>query len=168
MRRFALRTCVPRVTICVALAASTTGLAVAGCGGGDDNQSEVNQLREELERLKDDANAREVARLRGQIARQRKEIADLKRQLASKDEGSGGDGSKVPSSGSTPCGDGLSVNSATSCSFARNVRDAYRDSGGASEIDVYSPVTKRTYTMRCSGGVTTVCTGGNNAAVYIR
>jgi hypothetical protein len=71
-------------------------------------------------------------------------------------------------SGSSSCGDGLSVNSVTTCPFARSVRDSYEASGGASVIDAYSPAAGQTYTMRCQSGVTTVCTGGNNAAVYIR
>ena len=70
--------------------------------------------------------------------------------------------------GSTSCENGLSVNSVTSCSFARSVRDAYDTSGGASSIDAFSPVTGQTYTMRCSGAIPVVCTGGNSAAVYIR
>jgi len=84
-------------------------------------------------------------------------------------------GTSTGSSGSTSsptagasCGDGVSVNSVTTCPFARNVRDAYQSSGGASVIDVYSPVTGQTYTMNCTGGVPTVCRGGNNAVVYIR
>jgi hypothetical protein len=168
MRQPALQTSFSLLAVLVAGTASLAGVALAGCGGGDDNQSEVDRLREEVQQLRDDANAREAARLRERVASQRREIADLKRQLASKGGGSGGGESSTQSSGSTSCGEGLSVNSATTCSFARNVRDAYRDSGGASEIDVYSPVTRRTYTMRCTAGVTTVCTGGNNAAVYIR
>ena len=68
----------------------------------------------------------------------------------------------------TSCGDGLSVNSVTTCPFARNVRDAYEGSGGDSRIEVYSPVTSRTYTMSCTGGVPTVCRGGSGAVVYIR
>lgn len=72
------------------------------------------------------------------------------------------------SEGSTACGDGLSVNSVTSCPFARNVKDAYEGGGGAAVIDVYSPVTKRTYTMDCTDGVPTICRGGNGAIVYIR
>ena len=79
----------------------------------------------------------------------------------------------TPSSGATgssasACGDGLSVNSATSCPFARAVRDAYEQSAGASVIDVYSPVTKQDYTMSCSGAMPTVCSGGNGAVVSIR
>lgn len=73
----------------------------------------------------------------------------------------------APSSGSA-CGDGLSVNSVTSCPFARAVRDAYEGSGGASVIEVFSPVTHQSYTMRCSGGVPTICSGGNGAVVTIR
>lgn len=71
-------------------------------------------------------------------------------------------------SGTSDCGDGVSVNSVTSCPFGRNVASEYSASGGASQIDVYSPVTGKTYTMSCSGGVPVVCRGGNGAIVYIR
>lgn len=70
--------------------------------------------------------------------------------------------------GSSSCGDGLSVNSVTSCPFARNVRDEYQRTGGASVIDVYSPVTSQTYTLTCAAGIPTVCRGGNGAVIYIR
>ena len=70
--------------------------------------------------------------------------------------------------GSRSCGGGLTVNSVTSCSFAENVRDEYRRSGGAPTIEVFSPTTQRLYTMSCSGGLPTVCRGGNGAAVFIR
>ncbi len=73
-----------------------------------------------------------------------------------------------PSSAGSTCGSGISVNSVTTCPFARNVASEYRRSGGASVIEVYSPVTKITYTMSCSDGVPTVCRGGNSAVVYIR
>ena len=78
----------------------------------------------------------------------------------------GGGGGSAPT-GST-CGDGLSVNSVTSCPFARAVRDEYQSTNGASVIEVFSPVTQRSYTMSCSGGVPTVCRGGNGAVVSIR
>ena len=73
-----------------------------------------------------------------------------------------------PAATAANCGDGVAVNAATSCPFGRNVASEYRSSGGASTIEVYSPVTKQAYTMSCSGGVPTVCRGGNNAVVYIR
>ncbi len=56
-------------------------------------------------------------------------------------------------------------NAGTTCSFALNVAEQYRASGGASTIQVYSPVTKQTYTMSCVGASATTCTGGNNASV---
>jgi len=80
---------------------------------------------------------------------------------------SNGGGSGGAATGST-CGDGLSVNSATSCPFARAVRDAFEGSGGASQVEVFSPVTQQSYTMTCSGGVPTICRGGNGAVVSIR
>jgi serine/threonine protein kinase len=72
-----------------------------------------------------------------------------------------------PPAGSIPCGsDGLWVNAVTSCPFAENTRSAYAESGGAHEIQVYSPVTGVTYEMTCSGTRLVTCTGGNDAAVY--
>jgi hypothetical protein len=63
------------------------------------------------------------------------------------------------------CGGGLSVGPNTSCPFAENVQAEYYR-GGAGWIDVYSPVTGRTYRMYCTSGSPHVCTGGNDAAVY--
>jgi len=82
--------------------------------------------------------------------------------------GSSGGGRPV-GGGGTDCGGGVTaMNSATSCPFARNVADVFRSAGGDSVIDVYSPVTKRVYTMRCDLTPPVVCTGGNNASVRIR
>jgi hypothetical protein len=98
----------------------------------------------------------------------RKKAKPKSKGSGSKGGSSAGSGASSGSSGSVSCGDGLSVNSATSCPFAQNVRNAYNSSGGASSVDVFSPVTGTTYTMFCSGGIPTVCRGGNNAVVYIR
>jgi hypothetical protein len=80
---------------------------------------------------------------------------------------SGGGASGSAATG-VSCDDGLSVNSVTSCPFARAVRDEYQSSGGASAIEVFSPVTHRSYTMTCTGAVPTTCRGGNGALVAIR
>lgn len=63
-------------------------------------------------------------------------------------------------------------NDVTSCPFAESVRAAYLDeasggSGAGVSVDVRSPVTDEEYTMRCTGGSVTLCTGGNNAVVYL-
>lgn len=73
-----------------------------------------------------------------------------------------------PPAGSSPCPgtSGLWVNSATSCPFAKNTRSAYAESGGADQLQIYSPVTGVTYNMACGGSGLVTCTGGNNAAVY--
>lgn len=60
--------------------------------------------------------------------------------------------------------------SVTSCEFAASVRSAYLASGGRGEslvVEAFSPVTGTVYTMNCAGGPPVVCTGGNNAVVYI-
>ncbi|HKG03043.1 MAG TPA: hypothetical protein VKB03_07665 [Conexibacter sp.] len=157
------------VQIATALA---VGLTAAGtltaCGSSDAPSAE------QVARIKEQARRETLAQVRRNKAERdlrklRSDIEQIKRERSSGASGS----TPVPStssgaSGSTACGDGLSVNSVTSCPFARNVRDTYEGSGGASTIDVYSPVTAQTYRMSCSGGVPVVCTGGNGAAVYIR
>jgi hypothetical protein len=143
-----------------------------GCGSDDGKLARAREegRQQALDQQRANEAAAEAARQRRQVARLRREVGALK-QRSSSGGGSGSNASPSPSSsssGSTSCGDGLSVNSVTSCSFARNVRDEYQYGGGGPVIEVYSPVTKHTYVMRCSGGVTTVCTGGNGASVYIR
>ena len=63
------------------------------------------------------------------------------------------------------CESDLMVGPNTSCAFAANVRAEYNRSGPGL-INVYSPVTRRTYDMFCTSSAPHVCTGGNNAAVY--
>jgi len=133
-------------------------LAFSGCGGEDERIA-----RERKE-------AADQARQQERLRQLEKELARDRRQ-SGKDSGqqSAPTAPAAPSpSGGSPCGGGLSVGPNTSCSFAQNVRDAYRESGGGSSIRVYSPVTKQTYTMSCTTGSRTVCTGGNNASVYFR
>jgi hypothetical protein len=70
------------------------------------------------------------------------------------------------SSGRTSCGDELSVGPDTSCPFAENVRATYERVGGGT-VEVFSPVTHKTYYMSCSDtGAEVTCTGANNASVY--
>lgn len=82
----------------------------------------------------------------------------------------GSSGASSGTSGQTDCGDGITAgNSATSCPFARNVAGEWGSNGGGSVvIDVYSPVTGRSYTMSCSGSSPVRCSGGNGALVLIR
>jgi hypothetical protein len=74
----------------------------------------------------------------------------------------------TPPAGASPCPEtsDLWVNRHTSCPFAGNTRSAYAESGGADNIQVYSPVTGVTYAMACSGTSLVLCSGGNEAKVW--
>ena len=67
--------------------------------------------------------------------------------------------------GRTNCGGGIAAGPNTTCAFARNVVSAYRQTGGGT-VQVYSPVTRQTYSMSCTSSPPHVCTGANNASVY--
>ncbi len=73
-------------------------------------------------------------------------------------------------SGSGPYAAAGTANPTTSCPFAINVRDAYLNSGlngSSGQVVAYSPVTKITYTMDCSGDQPVLCTGGVRGRVVI-
>jgi hypothetical protein len=69
--------------------------------------------------------------------------------------------------GQKDCGDGVFAGPNTSCPFAKNVHDEYFAVPGDSvEIEVFSPVTGKTYTMACvKNGRHVTCRGGNEAVV---
>jgi peptidoglycan hydrolase-like protein with peptidoglycan-binding domain len=72
-----------------------------------------------------------------------------------------------PQGGDQDCGGGVFAGPNTSCQFANNVRAAYFSVPGDSvEVDVFSPVTGKTYTMSCVKTDNRVtCRGGNEAVV---
>jgi hypothetical protein len=148
-----------------------TALVITGALGacGSDNDK-VDQART-LQKLEDQAKVQ-----RQQLNALERDVGRLARKLEKVSKPGSGSGA-APSGGapgrsfggSASCGDGLTVNSNTSCTFAQIVKDEYLASGGGNRsIDVYSPVTGQTYAMTCTAGAPTVCRGGNNAAVYIR
>lgn len=156
------------VAIAGAIAAAGT---LAACGGQDEPSAEqVAEIRREvLRELRAEQRQRAADRKLKDLERQLRALKRRERRKPAKPPAAGGGSAPAQSASSgSSCGGGLSVNSVTSCPFAQNVAEAYRGSGGASSIDVYSPVTGTTYTMSCGGGVPVVCTGGNGAAVYIR
>jgi len=159
----------------VSAGAATIVLAIgllAGCG--DESGSVSERQTEEIQRAKEEGRRQALAEERAKAAaadtrRLEKEIEQLGKDDATSDRpGRAPAPPAQASSGSTSCGEGVSVNSVTTCPFGRNVRDEYASSNGARVIEVYSPVTKRSYLMRCTGGVPTVCRGGNGAIVYLR
>lgn len=59
-------------------------------------------------------------------------------------------------------------NNATTCAFADSVRKSFIEAGAKEgELKAYSPATKKSYTMTCSGSAVVTCRGGNNAVVYL-
>jgi len=168
-----LRRTAARVLVLVALGGA------AGCSSSsDDERLKAEELAAAKTEGRREARAEaKVAEAAAEAKRLRKEIDGLKKSGGSGGSKSGGASAPSPgvaapaappSSGSSSCGDGLSVNANTSCPFAENVREEYRSSGGASTISAFSPATGRVISMSCRGGVPTVCRGGNNAVVYIR
>lgn len=140
-------------------------LGLSACGGtsADDLQKAREQGAKEQKQKHDAAEQK-----RKQRALEKK-VARLERARRGGNSSAGSAGGGGTTTGSTSCGGGLSVNGNTSCTFAENVRAELNSVGGGSAtINVYSPVTGATYTMRCTAGVTTICRGGNNATVYIR
>jgi len=149
----------PQIVTILAVFAAVLGLAA--CGSSDDaSEAELNRARTEA----------------AEQARQSERIHQLQKEVKNLDGNGGGGGSagsgsagsssgSVSSGGTNSCGNGVSVGPNTTCPFAFNVADAYRSSG-SNVVDVYSPVTGKTYTMTCSSGSPHVCTGGNDASVY--
>lgn len=147
-----------------------TRARTAGRQASDTYAKIVQQPETELAGLLPTSTAFNSGRLRDAV----RNVAKKKSPSSGSGSNGGGGGSSKGDagggSGSGPkdCGDGLTANSATSCPFARNVADEYRSSGGASVINVYSPVTKQSYTLNCSSGSPVICSGGNDAQVTIR
>lgn len=146
----------------------------ASCGSNADEQR---LQQDKLDRAREEGRkeATRDEKLR-ELAQKQKQLESQNRKLKKKqnDGGSSGNGGSnvanataAPSGGGgSSCGGGLSVGSNTTCAFAANVKRAYYVTGGDSIIEVYSPVTQRTYTMSCTAGSSHVCRGGNNATVY--
>jgi hypothetical protein len=132
--------------------------APAGCGGAS---------QEELDRAADEARREERAKQRERDLRKRLDKLEEERKRDRK--------AAPPSPGGTPapqesagrsCGDGIEVNSVTTCPFAQRVRAAYEASGGGNTtVMVTSDATGKTYAMTCSGTSPHVCVGGNSARV---
>ena len=159
--------------------AALVAAALPGCGSGNgsDSGSDQGAKQEELAQARSDARRQaQEERLRGLERRLREDkqpgSSQQKGSSASGSPGSSSPTSPTPpaaSSESASCGaGGLSVGPHTSCAFGSNVRDAYYDSAagnGDATVRAFSPATRQTHSMRCSGGTPHVCTGANDATV---
>lgn len=153
------------LAVLAAVCGVTLALALLACGDSGASQEELNQAKREAsahtrEQLRIKNIQRELRRLRrdggGTRASDDVVVSDTNTSATSS------------TSSSSTCGDGLSVNSVTTCPFAKNVQSEYYDviGSGSGTVYAYSPVTDRGYTMYCTAGSPHECTGGKGAAVY--
>jgi len=164
-----------RAALAAVVLCGGVGVGVAaGCGSSSSDQHDASvasqavqqALAKQRQQQDDAAQKAKLRKLQRKLAHEKGQ--DAQKAASAAAGGSGGSGGSGPQQGGGPhdCGSGVTANNGgTTCSFALNVAEQYRASGGASAIQVYSPVTKQTYTMSCVGASTTTCTGGNNASV---
>ena len=152
-----LAACSPGVSQQDLDAARSAGASEASASAAQ--QEQVDKLKRQIDELQRDKQAAREAERRAKAAERR----------ASADNNNGGGGSSGLSGPVTACGDGVYAGSATSCSFAMNVAGEYGSNPGATTITAFSPVTGTQYTLSCSpwSGGGHVCTGGNNASIYL-
>lgn len=153
------------------------GLVLALTGGSDDGDVAAAPTTESEAARQAEEDARQAEEEAQRLA---EEVEALKEDQAREDQAREDAADETPAPTSPPpadravvrgeiqCDPGLTVNTRTSCPFARNVRDQYNAQGGGSAVVVaFSPATGRDFEMSCISGVPVVCTGGDNAAVYI-
>jgi len=166
----------PRTLGCLLIVGALTA-TLGACGGTSADQQRLQdaQTAHAIAAAKREARTQErIRQARKDAARVRRELAKAKRQSAA-GTSTAATGTPATTTGLTStgassagrsCGDGVTANSVTSCPFALRVKAAYTNQGGPS-VDVYSPVTQRTYIMTCSpsAGAQVTCRGGNDAVV---
>jgi hypothetical protein len=159
------------------LAVGALALGASACGGTSAAQQRLQdeQTAHAIATAKRQARTQErIRQARKEATRIRRELANAKKQAAAGTAAAAGGAvsaaatgvaGAVTSSAGRSCGAGVTANSVTSCPFALRVKAAYTNQGGPS-VQVYSPVTQRTYTMTCSpSGAQVTCRGGDNAVV---
>lgn len=150
--------------VLLVLLAATAAFSAAGCGS---SQQEIDQAREqaaEQQRLKDKA-----AELEGEIKQLKEQQGQLVQTQTTQGQATTqAQTTQAPQGPSRNCGGGVAAGPNTSCAFALNTAKEWVDTSGGTTIQVYSPATKKSYTMNCSTGPAgTTCKGGNGAVVYI-
>ncbi len=140
-------------------------MTLAACGGEDVTITQTTPDPAAEEEMSDD----EIADLQAEIEELQEDVDESDEPAETTttteaplpDEGAG-----VPAS-AEDCGAGVFVDGGTtSCGFGLNVAADYFSSPG-NTFESFSPATGETYRMTCSGPPPILCTGGNNATVYI-
>jgi hypothetical protein len=172
----------PGQAVCRPVVVLAIGVSLLLSGCSKTSQEDLDKAKaagasEEAAKLKQKTLEEEQARLAAEVKRLQAEASKSASATATATTSTatvtqtvqGGTGQQGTGTKGTSCGGNLSVGPNTTCAFAANVRAAFYAAGGGNvNVDVYSPVTGRYYTMYCVAGVPSVCRGGNNAVVYIR
>lgn len=138
-------------------------VTLAGCGSSAKEEAQARRQAAEQQRLREKA-----AELEGEIKQLREQQSQLVQNQASQAQGTTTNPSPAPKGPSRDCGGGVAAGPNTSCAFALNTAQEWVDTSGGTTLQVYSPATKKSYTMRCVTGATgTTCKGGSGAVVYI-
>lgn len=134
-----------------------------------EEQQRLEELEDRLDRLRQEAQQNKAAAKRAERKAEQAERKAAQNNSNNDDGNSGNNSNGNGLSGPiTACGDGVYAGANTSCAFAMNVAGEYGSNYGASSINAYSPVTGQNYVMTCfTWGDGHVCTGGNNASVYL-
>lgn len=150
----------------LALAVVLAGTTLVSACGSDDSPSraELNAARKEgAQQARQQQRIRELER---DIKEEQKDDSeDQSNQGSTSDHGPDDDSGGSSSFSGTDCGSGVVAGPNTTCPFALAVAAEFHASGGAPQIDAYSPVTGQTYTMTCTPGQPNICRGGNDASV---
>lgn len=147
----------------VLVAAGASGCSIGSGDKGDSGASELSKQEELRQAREQGARDARIKQLEKEVAGQKKG-GGTNSNGGDSGNGNGGASAGGGGGGNSSCGGGLSVGPNTSCAFAHNVQDAFPGSGPG-RISVYSPTTRRAYTMTCTGSPHK-CTGGNGATVY--
>ena len=126
----------------------------SGCGGP--SQNEIENAR---------ANAALEQKLRDQAAERERKLTSETTETTAPASSTSGSSAPLPGQ---QCNSTVSAGANTTCPFALNVASQFNGAGSNTPFSAYSPATRREYTMSCESGSPVVCTGGNNATVYIR
>lgn len=153
----------PASPLLLVAAVSTLALLASGCGSSPQEQAQARKQAAQKQRLREKA-----AELEGEIKQLKAQQQQLAGGQAPPGAGTTTTTTTAPAGPSRSCGGGVAAGPDTSCAFALNTAKEWVDTSGGTTLQVYSPTTKVSYTMRCSTGQQgTTCKGGKGAVVYI-
>lgn len=154
----------PAVLLLLGATLSALAILASGCGASPQEQAQARKQAAEKRRLEKKAAGLEEE-IRQLKAQQKQLTAPQAGPEASPTTTAASPGPAGPSS---DCGGGVAAGPRTSCAFALNTAREWVDTSGGTTLQVYSPTTRVTYTVKCATDRRgTTCKGGRGDIVYI-